>query len=89
MGRYTSVQAYADNNRNVRSVPYEQATGSAEPKTGGGMYVICRVFIRGSVQIKKLHYDNSKLRTTNTTDFFPHTINNTHDPLKHVSSLSI
>ena len=29
MGRYTSVQAYADNNANVRSIPYEQATGGA------------------------------------------------------------
>ena len=36
MGRYTSVQAYADNNRNVRSVSYEQATGSSEVKKGAG-----------------------------------------------------
>jgi hypothetical protein len=29
MGRYSSVQAYADNNNNTRVVPYEQATGGA------------------------------------------------------------
>ncbi len=29
MGRYSSVQAYADNNANVRSISYEQATGSS------------------------------------------------------------
>ena len=34
MGRYSSVQSYADNNQAVRSIPYEQATGSAEPKKG-------------------------------------------------------
>lgn len=34
MGRYSSVQAYADNNANARVVPYEQATGSAAPKPG-------------------------------------------------------
>lgn len=33
MGRYSSVQAYADNNTNTRVVPYEQATGGvAAPK---------------------------------------------------------
>jgi hypothetical protein len=33
MGRYSSVQAYADNNTNARVVPYEQATGGgAVPK---------------------------------------------------------
>jgi len=34
MGRYSSVQAYADNNSNMRAVTYEQATGSAEVKKG-------------------------------------------------------
>jgi len=34
MGRYSSVQAYADNNSNVRSISYEQATGSSEAKKG-------------------------------------------------------
>ena len=34
MGRYSSVQAYADNNKNVRSISYQQATGSSEVKKG-------------------------------------------------------
>lgn len=34
MGRYSSVQAYADNNANMRAVSYEQATGSSEVKKG-------------------------------------------------------
>lgn len=34
MGRYSSVQSYADNNAAVRTIPYDQATGSAEPKEG-------------------------------------------------------
>ncbi|CAJ1934005.1 unnamed protein product [Cylindrotheca closterium] len=34
MGRYSSVQSYADNNKAVRTIPYDQATGSAEPKKG-------------------------------------------------------
>lgn len=34
MGRYSSVQAYADNNANMRSIPYDQAVGSAEAKAG-------------------------------------------------------
>ena len=37
MGRYSSVQAYADNNANMRSIPYEQAVGSAQAKAGPGM----------------------------------------------------
>lgn len=35
MGRYSSVQAYADNNQNMRAVSYEQATGSSDVKKGG------------------------------------------------------
>eukprot|EP00339_Tiarina_fusa_P003781 CAMPEP_0117078338 /NCGR_PEP_ID=MMETSP0472-20121206/55234_1 /TAXON_ID=693140 ORGANISM="Tiarina fusus, Strain LIS" /NCGR_SAMPLE_ID=MMETSP0472 /ASSEMBLY_ACC=CAM_ASM_000603 /LENGTH=99 /DNA_ID=CAMNT_0004805039 /DNA_START=114 /DNA_END=409 /DNA_ORIENTATION=- len=34
MGRYSSVQAYADNNSNVRSISYEEATGSKDKKGG-------------------------------------------------------
>lgn len=34
MGRYSSVQAYADSNSNMRSVSYAQATGSSEVKKG-------------------------------------------------------
>mmetsp|Transcript_19378 Transcript_19378/g.28681 ORF Transcript_19378/g.28681 Transcript_19378/m.28681 type:complete len:227 (-) Transcript_19378:853-1533(-) len=39
MGRYSSVQAYADNNNNMRAVSYDQATGSAEgaAKPSGGV----------------------------------------------------
>lgn len=35
MGRYTSVQAYADNNANVRSIPYDQAIGGGGAGSGG------------------------------------------------------
>lgn len=38
MGRYSTVQAFADNNPNMRKVAYDQAAGAssiAEPGTGG------------------------------------------------------
>lgn len=35
MGRFTSVQAYADNNANLRKLTYEQATGVPESKADG------------------------------------------------------
>mmetsp|Transcript_23362 Transcript_23362/g.54264 ORF Transcript_23362/g.54264 Transcript_23362/m.54264 type:complete len:204 (+) Transcript_23362:123-734(+) len=34
MGRYSSVQAYADNNANMRSISYEQASGGQQPSGG-------------------------------------------------------
>lgn len=36
MGRYSSVQAYADNNKNVRSISYDQATGGGSAGGEGG-----------------------------------------------------
>jgi hypothetical protein len=38
MGRYSSVQAYSDTNKNVRAVSYEQATGSNDVKKGAGKF---------------------------------------------------
>ena len=35
MGRYSSVQAFADNNANMRAVDYSQAAGSDAPKLSG------------------------------------------------------
>lgn len=36
MGRFSSVQAYADNHTGVRKVPYEQASGQHAAAAGGG-----------------------------------------------------
>jgi len=52
MGRYSSVKAYADNNDNMRSIPYAQAAGSVEPKEGAGkfrFYVLLLVFSRSAL----------------------------------------
>ena len=35
MGRYSSVQAFADNNANMRAVDYSQAAGSEAAKLSG------------------------------------------------------
>lgn len=48
MGRYTSVQAYADNNANMRSVSYEQATGSSDAKGGVGTCSVLRSILNRS-----------------------------------------
>ena len=49
MGRYSSVQAYADNNANMRSIPYDQAVGAAQSKEGPGraddsVVVCCKLY---------------------------------------------
>ena len=45
MGRYSSVQAYADNNANMRSIQYDQAVGSAQAKAGPGMLFLLNASI--------------------------------------------
>ena len=40
MGRYSSVQAYADNNQNVRSITYDQATGGGDAAASANKQVV-------------------------------------------------
>lgn len=48
MGRYSSVQAYADNNANVRKVAYEQVAvgASNESKGFGKLFYILRIIYK-------------------------------------------
>ena len=41
MGRYSSVQAYADNQNNARTISYDQAKGSSDVKGGPGKFKSC------------------------------------------------
>ena len=52
MGRYSSVQAFADNNANMRSVSYEQATGQGQGASASGSADNAS---RGSVVAEKVH----------------------------------
>ncbi|EJK70568.1 hypothetical protein THAOC_08057 [Thalassiosira oceanica] len=52
MGRYSSVQAFADNNANMRSVSYEQATGQGQ---GASASSSADSASRGPVQAEKVH----------------------------------
>jgi hypothetical protein len=45
MGRYSSVQAYADSNENVRKISYAQAAGSDEVKKGVGTWDFRRLLL--------------------------------------------
>lgn len=45
MGRYSTVQAYADNHSGIRKVPYEQAAAAATSDGGGNTSTTTRAFV--------------------------------------------
>ena len=56
MGRYSSVQAFADNNANMRSVSYEQATGQGQGQgQGASASSSADSASRGAVVTEKVH----------------------------------
>jgi hypothetical protein len=49
MGRYSSVQAFADNNANMRAVDYSQAAGTDAPKLSAPGKVVFRCLAQASL----------------------------------------
>lgn len=49
MGRYSSVQAFADNNPNMRAVDYSQAAGTEAPKLSAPGKVVFRCLAHSSI----------------------------------------